>query len=51
MKMDNFFPRVLDNFFRRHPIAMSLCLVGVALFAFLLILAQSGKAVVLYAGF
>ena len=49
--MDNFFPRALDDFFRRHPIVMSLCLAGVALFAFLLILAQSGKAMVLYAGF
>jgi len=49
--MDNFFPQILDKFFRRHPVVMSLCLAGVALFAFLLVLAQSGKAMVLYAGF
>jgi F0F1-type ATP synthase assembly protein I len=49
--MDHFFPASLDRSFRAHPWIMMLCTLVVGVMAFLLAIAQSGRALVRYAGF
>ena len=49
--MDHFLPAWLDRFFRAYPWIMMLCTMVVGVMAFLLVIAQSGRALVRYAGF
>jgi hypothetical protein len=49
--MEHFLPAWLDRFFRNHPWIMAVCTAAVGVMAFVLVIAQSGRALVRYAGF
>ncbi len=49
--MHHFLPQFLDEYFRRHPVALFLCLMILAAACCVLLLVQSGKPMVLYEGF